>query len=126
MIMRPARSEPGFFTGTSRMTSWLVPLAAPSGPFTSMRSMKIMRRLQSLAPPEVATSVSQPAGSSLWTAASLTAKSSCRRVSALLSTNVSAATCRTSKADAASAITSPKLPRLVIAFLLHLRCGLQI
>jgi hypothetical protein len=86
MTIRPARRITGFFTGTSSQTIWFVPRAALSDPVISTRSMKIIRRLQSFAPPEVATSV----GSTFLSAASETAKSSCSRTSALFSTKVSA------------------------------------
>src|SRR3979411_1401171 len=69
-----------------------LPNGLPSEPSTSTRSMKIMRRLASLALPAGAATGTQPEGSTFCSAASGTWKSSWKRCSMACSTNVSALT----------------------------------
>jgi len=77
--------------------------------------MKIMRKLQSLAAPDVATLGSKPVGRNFFSAASGTTKSSCMRASALCSTKVSAFAeiANAASAAPASSMRNSLIPRAI-------------
>jgi hypothetical protein len=89
--MVPRVSDPFFFAGMLRVTLRTGSIAFPWASCPESRSMKVARRLTSLARPVVANSTSQSSGRNLWTAASATLKARIVRTSTLLPTYFSAA-----------------------------------